>query len=119
MVSGHCTISNDLPVPPAGQLCNQTNHNGVASKCLQAGQAKLTEMDIDEALAQLTPLLYDVLLSRFVIGESCAETDRRHSRTEQTVSGWVREAIRQMNQFLHQPPGLRIDRVVQDRARAG
>jgi RNA polymerase sigma-70 factor (ECF subfamily) len=73
------------------------------SKSVQAEQSKLLEMDIDQALAQLTPLLRDVLLARFVIGESCAEIARRYSRTEQTVSGWVREAIRRVNEFLYQP----------------
>jgi RNA polymerase sigma factor (sigma-70 family) len=72
-------------------------------KSLQAEQSKLLEMDIDQALAQLTPVLCDVLLSRVVIGESCAEIGRRYSRTGQTVSGWVREAIRQMKKLLHQP----------------
>lgn len=70
------------------------------SKSLEANQSKLLEMDIDQALARLTPLLRDVLLSRFVIGESCAEIAGRYSRTEQTVSSWVREAIRRVNQFL-------------------
>jgi RNA polymerase sigma-70 factor (ECF subfamily) len=70
------------------------------SRSLEANQSKLLEMDIDQALARLTPLLRDVLLSRFVIGESCAEIAARYSRTEQTVSGWVREAIRRVNQFL-------------------
>jgi len=58
-------------------------------------QARL-RMDIDQALTKLTPLLRDVLVSRYVVGESCAEIGRRYRRTEQTVSGWVREAVRAM-----------------------
>jgi RNA polymerase sigma factor (sigma-70 family) len=58
-------------------------------------QARL-RMDIDQALVKLTPLLREVLVSRYLIGESCAEIGRRHRRTEQTVSGWVREAVRIM-----------------------
>jgi len=72
-------------------------------KSLQAEQSKLLKLDIDEALAKLTPLFRDVLLSRVVVGESCAEIGRRYSRTEQTVSSWVRDALRQMRQFLQLP----------------
>ena len=72
-------------------------------KSLQAEQSKLLQLDIDEALAKLTPLFRDVLLSRVVVGESCAEIGRRYSRTEQTVSSWVRDALRQMRQFLELP----------------
>ena len=57
-------------------------------------------MDIDEALARLSPRLRDVLVARFIAGESCAEIGRRYSRTEQSVSGWVREAIREMKLHL-------------------
>jgi RNA polymerase sigma-70 factor (ECF subfamily) len=57
-------------------------------------------LDIDEALARLTPLLRDVLVARFIAGASCAELGRRYGRTEQTVSGWVRQAIREMKLHL-------------------
>jgi RNA polymerase sigma-70 factor (ECF subfamily) len=63
---------------------------------LDAGEQALLRLDIDRALAQLTPLLRDVLVARFLAGESCAEIGRRYGRTEQTISGWVREAIREM-----------------------
>ena len=53
-------------------------------------------MDIDQALAKLTPLLREVLVARFITGESCAEIGRRHGRTEQTISGWIRAAAGQM-----------------------
>jgi hypothetical protein len=32
--------------------------------------------------------------------ESCAEIGRRHGRTEQTISAWVREGVRQMKRCL-------------------
>jgi RNA polymerase sigma factor (sigma-70 family) len=57
-------------------------------------------MDIDQALAKLPPLLRDVLVARFITGESCAEIGRRHGRTEQTVSGWIRAAAQQMKLHL-------------------
>jgi RNA polymerase sigma factor (sigma-70 family) len=62
------------------------------------------KMDIDQALGALTPLLRDALVSRYVTGESCAEIGRRYGRTEQTVNGWVREAIQVMRRHLEDPP---------------
>lgn len=69
---------------------------------LQATDQRLLAMDIDQALEKLSPLLRDVLVARFITGESCAEIGIRHGRTEQTVSGWVREAIRQMKTHLEE-----------------
>ena len=67
---------------------------------LQANEQKLLAMDIDQALQSLTPLLRDVIVSRLINGESAAEIGRRYGRTEQTVSGWVRLALREMKQHL-------------------
>jgi RNA polymerase sigma factor (sigma-70 family) len=67
---------------------------------LEASDQRLLAMDIDEALQALTPLLRDVVISRLVNGESCAEIGRRYGRTEQTVSGWVRQACRELQQHL-------------------
>lgn len=71
-------------------------------RSLPAEELKQLEIDLDRALARLTPRLCDVLVSRVVIGESCAEIGRRYARTERTVSGWVREGIRRMNQYLEE-----------------
>jgi RNA polymerase sigma-70 factor (ECF subfamily) len=67
---------------------------------LSPEQQSLLKLDLDEALAQLSPLLREVLVARYLIGESCAEIGRRYRRTEQTISGWVREASRQMKLYL-------------------
>lgn len=67
---------------------------------LGAEQQRLLAMDIDRALASLTTQLRDVLVSRVVEGESCAEIGRRYQRTEQCISGWVRQAIRQMKAYI-------------------
>ena len=53
-------------------------------------------MDIDDALAGLPPLMREVLVARFINGESCAEIGRWHGRTQQTVSSWVRKATKQL-----------------------
>ena len=60
----------------------------------------LLEMDLDHALARLEPRLRDVLIARFITGESAAEIGERYDRTEQAVTGWIREAIREMRIFL-------------------
>jgi RNA polymerase sigma-70 factor (ECF subfamily) len=63
----------------------------------------LLEMDLDKALSRLDPRLRDVLISRFVTGDSAAEIGQRYGRTEQAVTGWIREAIRQMKIYLEEP----------------
>ncbi|HEX6628992.1 MAG TPA: sigma-70 family RNA polymerase sigma factor [Gemmatimonadaceae bacterium] len=63
---------------------------------LSADDQMLLEMDLDDALSRLEPRLRDVLISRFIGGESAAEIGHRYDRTEQAITGWIREAIRQM-----------------------
>jgi RNA polymerase sigma-70 factor (ECF subfamily) len=69
---------------------------------LQAEEQKRLALDIDQALERLTPLLREVLVARLMTGESCAEIGRRHKRTEQTISAWVRQAIREMKRQLEE-----------------
>jgi len=69
---------------------------------LQADEQKLLALDIDQALGQLTPLLRDILVSRLINGDSCAEIGRRYDRTEQTVSAWVRQGIQEMKRHLEE-----------------
>jgi RNA polymerase sigma factor (sigma-70 family) len=65
-------------------------------KALSPEDQTLLAMDIDQALEQLTPQLREVLVARFITGESCAEIGQRYGRTEQSISGWVRQALREM-----------------------
>ena len=67
---------------------------------LRSEEKASLEQDIDEALGRLAPRLREVLVARFLIGESCAEIGRRHGRTEQTISAWVREALQEMKLYL-------------------
>jgi RNA polymerase sigma factor (sigma-70 family) len=60
----------------------------------------LLAMDLDLALARLSSHLRDALISRFVLGESAAEIGRRYDRTEQSIAGWIREAVREMKIHL-------------------
>lgn len=69
---------------------------------LQTEEQTLLKLDIDRALAQLTPLLRDVVVARFLTGESCAEIGLRYRRTEQTVSAWVREGMQEMRVHLEE-----------------
>jgi RNA polymerase sigma-70 factor (ECF subfamily) len=75
-------------------------------KSLRSQEQTLLAIDIDRALEQLSPQLRDVLVERFIDGKSCAEIGLRHGRTEQTVSGWVREAVRQMKIILEEPDAI-------------
>jgi RNA polymerase sigma factor (sigma-70 family) len=69
---------------------------------LRAEEQKMLALDIDQALEQLKPLLRDVLVSRLLSGESCAEIGRRYDRTEQTISAWVRQAVRELKRHLEE-----------------
>ncbi len=63
---------------------------------LSLDEQVLLKMDIDTAVQRLSPQFRDVLVSRFMAGESAAEIGRRYDRTEQTISGWIREAVREI-----------------------
>ena len=78
-------------------------------KTLSPEDQRLLAIDIDEALAQLTPQLREVLVARFINGESCAEIGRRFGRTEQSISGWVRQALREVK--LHLEAASRVTAV--------
>ena len=69
---------------------------------IEGEEKTLLKMDIDRALERLTPLLRDVLVARYINGESCQEIGRRYDRTEQTVSGWVREAVREVKAYFEE-----------------
>jgi RNA polymerase sigma factor (sigma-70 family) len=88
-------------------------------KSLQTGEITRLKMDVDAALGRLEPLLREVLVARYIDGESCAEIGVRHGRTEQTISGWVRAALRQMKACLEEPeprcPNSPQNKSVEDR----
>jgi RNA polymerase sigma factor (sigma-70 family) len=67
---------------------------------LQADEHAQLKLDIDGALARLSPQLRDVLIARYLNDESAAEIGRREGRTEQTISAWVRHALREMKLYL-------------------
>lgn len=62
------------------------------------------KMDVDRALARLAPRLRDVLIARYVEGESAAEIGARYGRTEQTITTWLRKAIGELRVFLEDTP---------------
>jgi DNA-directed RNA polymerase specialized sigma24 family protein len=66
----------------------------------------LLEMDVDQALGRLSPHLRDALVSRFVAGESAGEIGRRYGRTEQTITGWIRQAALEMKVHLAESHSL-------------
>jgi RNA polymerase sigma factor (sigma-70 family) len=74
-------------------------------RALSLDDQALLAMDLDLALARLSSHLRDVLISRFVLGESAAEIGRRYDRTEQSITGWIREAVREMKIHLGEHAG--------------
>lgn len=56
----------------------------------------LLRVDMDRALARLTLRDREVLIARYVDGESAAEIGARHGRTEQTVTSWLRHATQEL-----------------------
>jgi RNA polymerase sigma factor (sigma-70 family) len=76
------------------------------ARTLSMDEQVLLKMDIDDALQRLEPQLRDVLVSRYVAGESAAEIGHRYDRTEQTISSWIREAIRAMRIHLGESRNL-------------
>jgi RNA polymerase sigma factor (sigma-70 family) len=75
-------------------------------RSLSSDDQILLEMDLDKALDRLSLHLRDSLVSRFVGGESAAEIGARYGRTEQTITGWIREAVREMKIYLAESQSL-------------
>jgi len=78
--------------PLAEAVADPSSLNAEAQHALQ--------LDIDRALGRLSPRSREVLVAHFLSGESCANIGRRHRRTEQTISSWVRQALQEMRQHL-------------------
>lgn len=96
--------SLDLERPSAGGTLLTLAEALPDLSALEAEARAKLKLDLDDALARLSPLSRDVLVARFIDGESCAEIGKRYDRTEQTVSGWLRRAIQEMKLFLREPP---------------
>lgn len=99
-MAGNQLVSLDAKSPNAeGELCSFGDVvPDLAS--LDANERATVMKDVDQALAELTPALRGVLVARYLMNESCAEIGRRHGRTEQTVSGWIRQGIHEMKTYL-------------------
>jgi RNA polymerase sigma factor (sigma-70 family) len=69
---------------------------------LPAEEQTLLAMEIDDALTRLTPRSREMLVSRYLHGESAADIARRHGRTEQSITSWLRQAISEMKVHLGQ-----------------
>lgn len=67
---------------------------------LEADEQAMLKLDIDRALERLAPQLRDVLIARFLDDESAADIGKRYGRTEQTITSWLRQALREMKVHL-------------------
>lgn len=75
---------------------------------MEASERDALKRDLDQAMERLDALSRDVLVARFLDGESCADIGRRYGRTEQTANGWVRRALSEMKRSLEElRPGRR------------
>ena len=66
----------------------------------QTDEKMLLRLDLAYALARLPARLRAVVIARYVRGESAAEIGRHYGRTEQTITGWLREATARMQDDL-------------------
>jgi RNA polymerase sigma factor (sigma-70 family) len=102
----HRMASLDAPVAGGGEEMGLADVlpdlNG-----LQADEQAQLKLDLDDAMSRLAPQLRDVLIARFLNDDSAAEIGRREGRTEQTISAWVRHALREMK--LHLGESRRVD----------
>ena len=57
-------------------------------------------MDLARGLAALPPRLREVMIARFHRGETAAHIARRYGRTQQTVTSWLRQGIRELRQMV-------------------
>jgi RNA polymerase sigma-70 factor, ECF subfamily len=67
---------------------------------LSRTEQAMLKLDLDRALGRLSPRSREVLIARYLDGESAAEIGARHGRTEQTITAWVRQAVREIGQYL-------------------
>lgn len=67
---------------------------------LAAADRERLKSDLDHALQRMAALSRDVLVARFLDGDSCADIARRYGKTEQTANGWVRRALSEMKLCL-------------------
>jgi RNA polymerase sigma-70 factor (ECF subfamily) len=86
------SMHDDEPVRLADALADR--------RSLDLDDQAALRLDLDAALRQLAPRERAVLLARFVDGESAAEIGARYGRTEQTITAWLRRAVRQLQHLL-------------------
>ena len=63
-------------------------------------EAIALDIDLAAALDRLSPALRDVVVARYLHGESSAEIGRRFGRTQQTITSWLRQAMAELEQYL-------------------
>ena len=110
-LADHRLASIDAAVPTGeGDAVSLADALPDAGAAQRDAQAEL-RLDIDRALERLSPRARDVLVARYLDGESAAEIGRRYGRTEQTITTWLRQASAEMRRLLGGEP-------THDRARA-
>jgi RNA polymerase sigma-70 factor (ECF subfamily) len=97
--------SLDVAIESEDGECLSLSHVVPDLGSLSAEEQLLLRMDVDEALGRLSPRTRDVLVSRFLDGASSAEIGLRYGRTEQTITAWVRQGVRELQVHLGESRG--------------
>jgi RNA polymerase sigma-70 factor (ECF subfamily) len=95
--------SLDAPAPDSGPDAPALADALPDPVALSRDEQALLKLDLDRALARLSPRSREVLIARYLDGESAAEIGARHGRTEQTITTWLRQAAREIAQYLDAP----------------
>ena len=98
-LADHRLASLDAPPSSGGDPASLADALPDPHSCDVEGRATLAA-DLDRALAGLSPRLRDVLLARYLDGESAAEIGRRYGRTEQSITTWLRQAAAELRAAL-------------------
>jgi RNA polymerase sigma-70 factor (ECF subfamily) len=85
-------VTLDAPVTLAGGDAVALADAIADPSTLDLASRAAAAIDVDRALGRLSPRARELLLARYVDGESAAELGRRFQRTEQTITAWLRQA---------------------------
>jgi RNA polymerase sigma-70 factor, ECF subfamily len=106
MMADRELISLDKELQSEGEVSARWSDILPDPSTLPGSEKALLKLSLDEALSLLNPLLRDVIVSKYIAGESCAEIGARYGRTEQTITGWIRKAIHELRRVIDDRGGI-------------
>lgn len=100
MMADRELISLDTEIQCEGEVNARWSDILPDPTALPGSEKALLKVSLDEALSHLSPVLRDVIVSKYIAGESCAEIGARYGRTEQTITGWIRKAVHALRKAI-------------------